>query len=293
MKNPTSLIGLHVYGCGTDKQESLASYFHRLRITNYGQSRDWLSRINQPNAIHDIKLLRHGYKKSALTIQWMRAKGCPDEVDNLGWAKQPIISPASSRVRRAWCGQCLAEHPGHELALWSFSDYQVCHIHGNLLAECCGQCGWIPRFHTSQTHNPGHCDNCKNQITQLEQSQEPTHWQIFCSNELAKWQVNYQRGDSNSGLFNNFRNQAALRNSVQAGLYWSWLTGLDFLDGTPCREPKEQVPYADVSLANHNFLITQRPELSLHLSGFIKDRRFRPRKLNAITRRKRRSSGKM
>lgn len=271
----TRLIGLEVHASGSAQQESLASYFHRVRLMNHGRARQWLSHINRPNPIHDTKLLWPGSRKSKLVIDWLIDNGCPNDVSDLGWFRDDAIGTlASCRRGRAWCHLCLQNNPGYEPVIWSFSAYRACHVHRTSLLTSCPSCGWVPRYLTSQTHIPGHCDRCGLRISVKTPTEKPTDFDLFAAEAISRWQVAYQKRDLANSLTQHFSDTTIKHpDPMRGAVYASWLSGYDLVSGTPLQSdtPRHALPLNEVSRAEHRYVLRAMPELSGPLKDFIAD----------------------
>lgn len=243
-------LPLPVVRSGTADVESLASYFHRLRVKNLGSTGRWLGQVSQPltptsQGARNIRLLGNVNTYDGALVRWLHQQGCPSEVLNLGAHRAAgWLRSSSFRRGRAWCPTCLHEDGSHEKMLWTLVDYAVCSEHRVPLEEVCAHCGWRARFVSSHAHQPGHCDQC---TQSLARHAEPEHsmsdWDLHRTRTIRRWVTAYQQSGVPifappwpiSGLP---RGQAGMT----ALLHWSWITGLDVIDSPPIEQPKAPHP---------------------------------------------------
>ncbi|WP_367401462.1 TniQ family protein [Solimonas sp. SE-A11] len=230
------LLPRAVAGGNTEAIESLASYFHRVRLQNLGATGAWLARVSQPESprsrgARNIRLLGNINTYDGAMVQWLHREGCPAEVLNLGFHRATWLTARSFRPGRAWCPECLLDEPRFERTAWSFREYSVCSRHQVRLEVACPECGWQARFPSSHVHKPGHCDQCGMFLgRRILESHQISQWEQFCAQSTASLVLAYQRQDQLPPPWP-AKHRSKSYSAWGLILLWAWLIGRDPITG--------------------------------------------------------------
>ena len=173
-------------GVGTAGVESLESYACRLaqahsvprhrieqRVNDFGE-RLYDDKSGPPRLDSPTKpALEFGARLATLTMQpQVAALG-------LGRFSESMSSMHTLRRQRAWCSRCFSDArnsgvPAHLPLVWSFPEYQSCHVHDRVLESRCRRCSRGAEASNSWHRQIDHCPTCDRDLAATALEARPT-----------------------------------------------------------------------------------------------------------------------